>query len=127
MTDITDVEPDTALDPTEAVDLLFRNLRSRRDGLRTREAQRRLVHVGSNQLRRQGGRTWPRELVRQFTHPLALLLWAAAGLALTVRIEPVAIAIVIVIVINATFAFAQERHAEKQWKHWQRICRYGPR
>ncbi|BBX82146.1 cation-translocating P-type ATPase [Mycolicibacterium aubagnense] len=113
MTDITDVEPDTALDPTEAVDLLFRNLRSRRDGLRTREAQRRLVHVGSNQLRRQGGRTWPRELVRQFTHPLALLLWAAAGLALTVRIEPVAIAIVIVIVINATFAFAQERHAEK--------------
>lgn len=113
MTDITDVEPDTALDPTEAVDLLFRNLRSRRDGLRTREAQQRLVHAGPNELRRRGGRTWPRELVRQFTHPLALLLWAAAGLALTVHIEPVAIAIVIVIVVNATFAFAQERHAEK--------------
>ncbi|OCB49746.1 magnesium-transporting ATPase [Mycobacterium vulneris] len=112
MTDLPDVEPDTELDPTESVDLLFRNLRSRRDGLRTREAQRRLIHVGSNQLRRRGGRTWPRELVRQFTHPLALLLWAAAGLALTVRIEPVAIAIVIV-VVNAAFAFAQERHAER--------------
>jgi magnesium-transporting ATPase (P-type) len=78
-----------------------------------REAPRRLIHVGRNELRRRGGRTWPRQLVRQFTHPLALLLWAAAGLAAAVGIQSVAIALMVVIVINAAFAFVQERHAEK--------------
>ncbi|MTE14276.1 HAD-IC family P-type ATPase [Nocardia sp. CT2-14] len=100
-------------DPTERIDLLLRDLRSSRTGLTDREARRRLVQVGPNELRRRGGRDWPRELVRQFTHPLALLLWAAAGLAAAVGIMPIAVAIVIVIVINAAFAFVQERHAEK--------------
>jgi calcium-translocating P-type ATPase len=113
VTDVVGVEPVARLDPTERLDLLLRDLRSSRSGLSVREAQRRLIHAGPNELRRRGGRTWPRELVRQFTHPLALLLWAAAGLAAAVGIEPVAIAIVVVIVINAAFAFAQERHAEK--------------
>ncbi|EME62565.1 cation-translocating P-type ATPase [Amycolatopsis decaplanina] len=113
MTDVVDVEPGVQLDPTEQLDRLLRDLRSSRSGLSSRDAQRRLVHVGTNELRRRGGRTWPRELVRQFTHPLALLLWAAAGLAWLVGIEPVAIAIVAVIVINAAFAFVQEQHAEK--------------
>ncbi|MGV9665224.1 cation-translocating P-type ATPase [Nocardia niigatensis] len=101
------------LDPTERLDLLLRDLRSSRNGLTEREARRRLVQVGPNQLRRRGGRSWPRELVRQFTHPLALLLWAAAGLAAAVGIVPIAVAIVIVIVVNAGFAFVQERHAEQ--------------
>ncbi|MGW4356817.1 cation-translocating P-type ATPase [Nocardia sp. NPDC004582] len=100
-------------DPTERIDSLLRDLRSSRMGLTDREARRRLVQVGPNRLERRGGRAWPWELVRQFTHPLALLLWAAAGLAWAVGIVPVAIAIVIVIVINAGFAFAQERHAER--------------
>ncbi|MFF0633298.1 cation-translocating P-type ATPase [Nocardia sp. NPDC004151] len=99
--------------PTERIDALLRDLRSSRTGLTDREARRRLVQVGPNQLERRGGRTWPRELARQFTHPLALLLWAAAGLAWAVGIAPVAIAILIVILINAGFAFAQERHAER--------------
>ncbi|WP_442939608.1 hypothetical protein [Nocardia sp. CY41] len=45
-------------------------------------------------LRRRGSRNRLRELALQFTHPLALLLWAAAGLAAAVGIVPVAIAIV---------------------------------
>ncbi|MVU78372.1 HAD-IC family P-type ATPase [Nocardia sp. ET3-3] len=102
-----------APDPTERVDLLLRDLRTGRSGLTDREARRRLLQVGPNELRRRGGRTWPRELVRQFTHPLALLLWAAAGLAWAVGIVPVAVAVLTVIVINAGFAFAQERHAER--------------
>ena len=113
MTDVADAGPGVRLDPTERVDVLLRDLRSSRSGLSTREAQRRLIHAGPNELRRRGGRRWPRELARQFTHPLALLLWAAAGLAWAVGIEPVAIAIVVVIVINAAFAFVQEQHAEK--------------
>ncbi|MEU6017406.1 cation-transporting P-type ATPase [Streptomyces sp. NPDC047515] len=68
-----------ALDPTERVDWLRRDLRSSRQGLSAREAARRLVHYGPNELRRRGGRRWPGELARQVAHPLALLLWAAAG------------------------------------------------
>ncbi|WP_165968411.1 P-type ATPase [Saccharopolyspora elongata] len=113
MAEAVDVEPGVRLDPTERVDLLLRDLRSSRSGLTTREAQRRLVHAWPNELRRRGGRRWPGELARQFTHPLALLLWAAAGLAWAVGIQPVAIAIVVVIAINPAFAIVQEQHAEK--------------
>ena len=70
-----------SVDPTEGVELLLRDLRAAQSGLTSREAERRLVHYGPNVLVRRGGRRWPRELVQQFVHPLALLLWAAAGLA----------------------------------------------
>ncbi|MFI9366558.1 cation-translocating P-type ATPase [Kitasatospora sp. NPDC053057] len=100
-------------DPEEGVDLLLRDLRSSRQGLSSREAARRLVHYGPNTLRRRGGRRWPGELARQFTHPLALLLWAAAGLAWAAGIVAVAVAVVVVIVVNAAFAFVQEMQAER--------------
>ncbi|GAA1999099.1 cation-transporting P-type ATPase [Catenulispora subtropica] len=100
-------------DPTERVDLLLRDLRGSRDGLSSREAARRLVHYGPNELKRRGGTRWPGELARQFTHPLALLLWAAAALAWVAGIAAVALAIVVVIVLNAVFAFAQEMQAER--------------
>lgn len=102
-----------ALDPTERVDWLLRDLRSSRQGLSAREAARRLVHYGPNELRRRGGRRWPGELARQIAHPLALLLWAAAGLAWVAGIAAVAVAIVVVIIVNAGFAFAQEMQAER--------------
>ena len=56
---------------------------------------------------------WPRELGRQLTHPLALLLWVAAGLSFLVGSQTVGIAVVLVIVLNAAFAFAQELQAER--------------
>ncbi|MGB0095548.1 MAG: cation-transporting P-type ATPase, partial [Solirubrobacteraceae bacterium] len=109
-------QPPAALptpDPTEAAELLLRHLKSARQGLTSREAQRRLVQFGPNELRRRGGRRWPRELARQFTHPLALLLVAAAVLAWVAGILAVAVAIVAVILINAVFAFIQEMQAER--------------
>ncbi len=45
-------------------------------------------------------------------HPLALLLWAAAG-SPGGRVAPLAVAVVVVILINAAFAFAQELQAER--------------
>ena len=101
------------MDATEPVGRLLRDLRASRDGLSTREARRRLIVYGPNELQRRGGRRLWRELARQFTHPLALLLWAAAGLAWLAGIEAVAIAIVVVIVLNAAFAFLQEVQAER--------------
>jgi calcium-translocating P-type ATPase len=100
-------------DPEERIDLLLRDLRASRDGLSQREAERRLLSHGPNRLERRSGRRWPGQLARQFTHPLALLLWGAASLAAIAGIAPVGIAVVIVIVLNAAFAFVQERQAER--------------
>jgi calcium-translocating P-type ATPase len=105
-------EPGPVFDPTERADRLLRTLKSSDDGLGSREAERRLVQFGPNELTRRGGLRWPRELARQFTHPLALLLVAAAALAWIAGIMPVALAIVVVILLNATFAFTQETQAE---------------
>jgi calcium-translocating P-type ATPase len=101
------------IDATEPIDRLLRDLRSSRSGLPGREAARRLIAYGPNELRRRGGHHVWRELGRQFTHPLALLLWAAAGLSWLAGIAAVAIAIVIVIFLNALFAFFQEMQAER--------------
>ena len=100
-------------DPREPVTRLLRDLRSRPEGLSGREAERRLVAHGPNELRRRGGRRWPRQLAKQFVHPLALLLWLAAALAFVAGTPALAAAIVAVIVLNALFAFVQERQAER--------------
>ncbi|HET8560765.1 MAG TPA: cation-transporting P-type ATPase [Marmoricola sp.] len=105
--------PRRTIDPEEGIARLLRDLRTRRTGLSDREAARRLEAVGPNELVRRGGRTWPRELARQLTHPLALLLWLAAVMAAVSGTPALAAAIVVVIGLNAAFAFAQERHAEK--------------
>jgi calcium-translocating P-type ATPase len=102
-----------AAEPREPVDRLLRDLRSGPDGISDREAARRLVAYGPNELRRQGGREWPRRLARQFVHPLALLLWLAAALAFVAGTPALGWAILAVVVVNALFAFAQERQAER--------------
>ncbi|MGW1679651.1 cation-translocating P-type ATPase [Saccharopolyspora sp. NPDC002376] len=101
------------LDPEEAAQLLLRDLRSSRRGLTSAEAQRRLVQYGRNELQRRGGLRWPGELARQFTHPLALLLWLATALLWIVGSQVVAAAVLLIIVLNAAFAFVQEVEAER--------------
>ena len=112
---VTGLAPDSvsAVNPLESIDRLLRDLRTRRTGLSDREAARRLVVFGPNELVRRHGRTWPRDLVGQLIHPLALLLWLAGLLAAVSGTTALAIAIVVVILINALFGFIQERHAER--------------
>ena len=95
------------------MDRLLRDLRARPGGLSRREAERQLVAHGPNELRRRGGRRWPRRLARQFVHPLALLLWLAAALAFVAAVPALGAAIIAVIFLNALFAFWQERQAER--------------
>ena len=57
------------------------------------------------------GVQWPREIARQLTHPLALLLWVAALLSFAVGSLTVGIAVLLVILLNAAFAFVQELQA----------------
>ena len=100
-------------DPLEPLEQLFRDLRASASGLSSREAARRLEVSGPNELVRRGGRRWPGELARQFTHPLALLLAAAAVLAWASGTPRLAIAIAAVIALNASFSFIQEVQAER--------------
>jgi calcium-translocating P-type ATPase len=100
------------VDPEEDVPGLLAHLRTQADGLDEREAARRLIQVGPNEIRREATKPWWHSVVEQFTHPLALLLWLAAGLSLLTGVLTLAIAIVVVILLNAGFAFAQERQAE---------------
>ena len=83
------------------------------EGLSSREAARRLVAHGPNELQRRADRRWPRELVKQLVHPLALLLWLAAALAFVAGTAVLGGAIVAVIALNALFAFIQEQQAER--------------
>ena len=92
---------------------LLRDLRTSEQGLSSREAVRRLVQYGPNVLTRRGHVRWPREIARQLTHPLALLLWLAAVLSFAVGSIVVGVAVVLVIILNAAFAFVQELQAER--------------
>ncbi|MFI5783104.1 cation-translocating P-type ATPase [Nocardia sp. NPDC051570] len=102
-----------ATDSREPLTVLFRDLRTSESGLSTREAQRRLLVYGPNELPRPSGRQWPRELLKQITHPLALVLVVAALLALVTGTAVLAAAIVAVIALNAGFAFVQEMQAQR--------------
>jgi calcium-translocating P-type ATPase len=97
----------------EPLPRLFRDLETTEHGLSEREASRRLQVSGPNELPAFGRRRWLRDLVDQLTHPLALLLWAAAGLAAVISATVLAAAILGVVVINAIFAFLQERQAQR--------------
>jgi magnesium-transporting ATPase (P-type) len=116
-------EQNGGLDPEEAVGLLLRDLRASPDGLTSAEAQRRLLQYGPNELRRRRGLRWPGELAAQLTHPLALLLWAAAGLSFAVGNGVIAIAVLLVIFVNAAFALVQELQAERAV---EALSRYQP-
>jgi calcium-translocating P-type ATPase len=85
----------------------------RHTGLTTAQAAQRLLAHGPNVLPPPVRAPWWRQLVVQVAHPLALVLWLAAGLAAVSGAWPLAVAIVGVIVLNAGFAVVQEHQAER--------------
>lgn len=107
------IDAGTVSERRDPQELLVGELRTGPDGLDEREVTRRLLTYGRNELERRDGRSWPRDLLRQFIHPLALLLWVAAALAAVTGSTAVSIAIAAVIVLNAIFAFVQEQQAEQ--------------
>jgi len=89
-------------------------------GLSPDEARRRLHDHGFNEITEVRRTPLYLRFLAQFTHFLAILLWAAAGLCFLshyLRPEegmlPLGVAIVGVIVINAIFTFVQEYRAER--------------
>ncbi|MBI4709806.1 MAG: HAD-IC family P-type ATPase, partial [Nitrospirae bacterium] len=90
------------------------------DGLRQKEAERRLSEFGPNEIREVKKKSLLKKLLEQFTHFLAILLWVAAFFCfLSEYLHPgegmltLGLAIIGVIVINSIFTFIQEYRAEK--------------
>jgi calcium-translocating P-type ATPase len=102
-------EPDHLLTPLPA---LLAELRCDVEGLTADEARRRRAEVGPNTLATTRKGSLVAAVLRQLTHPLALLLWLAAALAFATQGLVLGVAIVTVIGLNAGFALIQERHAE---------------
>jgi sodium/potassium-transporting ATPase subunit alpha len=89
-------------------------------GLTDAEAARRLGQFGANELQAAEQIRYLAMLGRQFTHFLAILLWAAAALAFAADwmkpgegMDLLGWAIIGVIVVNALFSFVQEYRAER--------------
>ncbi|WP_222871557.1 cation-translocating P-type ATPase [Nonomuraea sp. PA05] len=100
-------------DPREPLPLLRKELHTGPRGLSDREAVRRLAVYGPNTVRQTRRSSLLAQLGRQLAHPLALLLWAAGGLAFVADMPVLGWAILAVIVVNAAFALLQERQAER--------------
>jgi calcium-translocating P-type ATPase len=106
----------------------LRSLDSRVSGLTAGEASTRGQEFGPNALARIRGRSAVAQLLAQFTHFFAVILWAAAGLAALAEFESpgsgmaaLAVAIVAVILVNGLFSFWQERRAYQALEALQRL------
>lgn len=86
---------------------------ARAAGLCASEAERRLADVGANTIEETTGPSPARRLAANFVQPLALLLWACAGLALLADMPELTAAITLVIVVNALFSFFETYRAER--------------
>jgi magnesium-transporting ATPase (P-type) len=82
-------------------------------GLTAKEAARRLLRDGPNEL--PVARPVPawRHLLKQMVSFFALMLWVAGALAFVAGMPQLGVAIFAVIVINGAFAFLQEHRAER--------------
>jgi calcium-translocating P-type ATPase len=110
------------------VDAAILSLRSSANGLTADEAARRLVQFGPNRIERAARDPVGVQLLREFTHFFAMILWVAALLAFVADLNDpgqgmrtLAIAIVAVILVNGVFSFWQEYRAETAFLALQRL------
>jgi potassium/sodium efflux P-type ATPase len=92
---------------------VYTALGSRPEGLTQTEAQERLDKYGRNEIQRIKGKPLIVKFLSNFTHLMAILLWAAGIAALLAQMPQLAIAVWMVNVINGVFSFWQEFRAEK--------------
>jgi len=83
------------------------------EGLSDDEAARRLTEYGPNSLPPPQRISVWRQLLAQFVHFFAIMLWCAGALAIVGGLPELGIAIFVVILVNGVFAFVQEHRAEQ--------------
>ncbi len=94
-------------------DLLLRELETTAAGLTTLEAQARLKQYGRNKLQKMRQTPRWKKFLGNFTHTMALLLWAGGIVGFISGTPQLGIAIWLVNVINGVFSFWQEYRAQQ--------------
>ncbi|MFN8373575.1 MAG: cation-transporting P-type ATPase [Anaerolineae bacterium] len=90
-------------------------------GLSQTEAQARLGRYGTNAIREVKGKPIYIKLAANFTHLMALLLWAGGIMAFIGQMPQLGVAIWAVNLINGAFSFWQEYRAEKATEALKRL------
>lgn len=106
---------------------VFRILSSRPGGITASEAEERLAVHGSNVIREIRGRSLLVRFFANFTHLMALLLWAGGVVGFIAGLPELGIAIWMVNVINGLFSFWQEYRAEKATEALKNLIPYFTR
>lgn len=112
--------PDTASEPdqertlhTLPIAAVYTALDTQPEGLTQAMAITRLQQFGPNAIPEVRGPPLVLKFCSNFTHLMALLLWAGGLLALVAQLPQLAVAIWMVNLINGTFSFWQEYKAEQ--------------
>ena len=111
---------------------VFLVLATRPDGLTASEAGEHLSRSGPNALQKIEGKPLYIKFFKNFTHLMALLLWAGGIVAFISRMPQLGAAVWMVNLINGLFSFWQEYRAEKATEalfkllpHHVRVVREG--
>ena len=102
-------------------DEVYGALATRPEGLTQAEAEERLQRFGRNVLREVKGKPLWIKFLANFTHLMALLLWAGGLVGFIAQMPQLGIAIWMVNVINGVFSFWQEYKAEKATEALRRL------
>lgn len=92
---------------------IFKLMGVNEKGLTNEEAQKRLQTYGPNRIAEGKKTSLVLKFLNNFTHLMAILLWAGGIAAIFARMPQLAIAVWMVNVINGVFSFWQEFRAEK--------------
>lgn len=92
---------------------VFAALKTSSRGLAITEVKDRQIHFGKNSIKRLQKRSIVSAFIANFTHMMALLLWAGGCIALVTGMVQLTIAIWLVNIVNGLFSFWQEFRAEK--------------
>jgi len=103
------------------IEEVFRTLGTSPQGLSGEEAEKRLRQYGRNAIREVRKKPLYLKFLANFTHLMALLLWAGGAMAFVARMPQIGWAIWAVIVINAVFSFWQEFRAERAMEALRRL------
>lgn len=95
------------------IEALLESLDSTKTGLAQQEATRRLAKFGSNELRKEHGKSPLRLFLEQFKNILIIILLIATALSIAVGETYDALVIIAIVVAVAVLGFTQEYRAEK--------------
>ncbi len=98
---------------TLPVPAVYQALGTSAQGLTQAEAAARLQRFGRNTIREVKGKPLYLKLLANFTHLMALLLWAGGLVAFVAQMPQIGVAVWMVNLINGAFSFWQEYRAEK--------------